>query len=79
MSLKKFYTVGVHEKVFEWLAANEFLSYSKNYLRFSFISNEVFEHLSMKKDPLNQIIRKWPLKGGFVEFLEKYLGMNVSL
>ena len=29
-SLKKFYLVGFHEKVFEWLVANEFLSNSKN-------------------------------------------------
>ena len=57
--LKKLYVVGSHEKVFEWLVANEF-----------FI---------MKKDPFNQIIKKWPPKGVFVDLLGKYLGMNVGL
>ena len=93
LSLKKFYIVGVHKKVFVWLAANEFLSNSKNYLLFSCISisfspfsrkpafstNEVFEHLSMKKDPFNQIIRKWLPKGVFVDLLDKYSGMNADL
>ena len=81
LSFKKFYIAGVHKKVFEWLAANEFLSNSKNYLHFSciFITNEVVEHLSMKEDPFNQIIRKWPAKGVFVDFFEKYLGMNAGL
>ena len=44
-----------------------------------FSINELFEHLIMKKDPFNQIITKWPPKGVFVDFLEKYLGMNVGL
>ena len=35
LSFKKFYIVGVHKKVFEWLVANEFSSISKNLLRFS--------------------------------------------
>ena len=35
---KKFCIVGVHKKVFDWLAANKFLSNSKNYLRFTYIS-----------------------------------------
>ena len=87
--LKKFHIVGVPKKVFEWLAASKFLSKNKNYLCFSCISicfsfsswiclstNKVFEHLSMKKDPFNQIIRKWPPKGDLVDLLEKYLGMN---
>ena len=30
----------------------------------------------MKKDPFNQIIRKWQPKSVFVDLLEKYLGMN---
>ena len=33
----------------------------------------------MKKYPLNQIIKKWPPKGVFVDLLEKYLGINVGL
>ena len=33
----------------------------------------------MKKDPFNQIIKKWPPKGVFVDLLGKYLGMNVGL
>ena len=72
MSLKTFLIVGVHKKALEWLSANEFLSNSKNYLRFSCVSitNEFFEHLSMKKDPLNQIIRKWPPEGVFADFLD---------
>ena len=44
-----------------------------------FSTKEFFENLSMKKDPLNQIIRKWPPKGIFVDFLEKWLGMNAGL
>ena len=35
-----------------------------------------FEHLSMKKDPFNQIIRTLTQKGVFVDLLEKYLGMS---
>ena len=35
--------------------------------------------LNTKKDPFNQIIRKWPLKGIFVDLLDKYLGMNDGL
>ena len=31
LSFKKFYIAGVHKKGFEWLAANEFLSNSKNH------------------------------------------------
>ena len=72
----------------EFLHAN-----SKSYLRFSCISiscvsilsiiifctNEDFEHLSTKKDPSNQIIRKWQSKGVFVDLSEKYLGMNAGL
>ena len=34
------------------------------------LSNKVFEHLSLKKDPFNQIIKKWPRRGGFVDILE---------
>ena len=30
----------------------------------------------MKKDPFNQIIRKWQPNCVFVDLLEKYLGMN---
>ena len=64
---------------------------SKNYLRYLhflflhflynvfFSTNEDFEHLSMKKDPFNQIIRKWQPKGVFVDLLEKHLGMNGGL
>ena len=76
--LKKFYILGVLKKVFVWLAANEFLSNSKNYIRVYCIpiTNEVFEHLSVKKDSFNQIIRKWQPKGVFIDFFEKYLGMN---
>ena len=33
----------------------------------------------MKKDPFNQIIKKWLPKGVFVDLLEKYLSMNVGL
>ena len=44
-----------------------------------FSNNEVFEHRSMKKDPLNQIFRKWPPKAVFVNLLDKYhLGMNAG-
>ena len=38
LSFKRFCIVGVHKKIFEWLAANEFLSNSKKHLRFSCIS-----------------------------------------
>ena len=58
----------------EFLCAN-----SKNYLRYLdflydvfFSTNEDFKHLNMKKDPFNQIIRKWQPKGVFVNLLEKY-------
>ena len=44
-----------------------------------FSTNEVFEHFIMKKDPFNQIIKKWPPKGVLVDLLEKHLGMNVGL
>ena len=44
-----------------------------------FTTNEVFEHLSMKKDPFNQIIRKWSPEGVFVDLLEKHLGVNSGL
>ena len=44
-----------------------------------FSTSEDFEHLSMKKDPFNQIIRKWQPKGVFVDLLEKHLGMNGGL
>ena len=46
LSLKQFYIVGVHKKVFEWLPANEFLSNSKNYLRFFCISISCFSIFS---------------------------------
>ena len=59
---------------------------SKNYLRYLhflynvfFSTNEDFEHLSMKKDPFNQIILKCQPKGVSVDLLEKYLGMNGGL
>ena len=64
---------------------------SKNYLRYLhflflhflynvfFSTNEDFEHLSMKKDPFNQTIRKWQPKAVFINLLEKYLGMNAGL
>ena len=69
---KKFLSLGVHKKDSQWLAVNKFLSNSKTYLRFFlspflvspfslshfFPTNEDFEHLSKKKDPFNQIIRK---------------------
>ena len=48
------------------------------YNLFFFSHNEVFEHFSMKKDPFNQIIRKWPPKGVFVDLLDKYLGTNAG-
>ena len=32
----------------------------------------------MKKDPFNQIIRKWPPKYVFVNLLEKHLGANTG-
>ena len=35
-----------------------------------FSTSEDFEHLSMKKDPFNQIIRKWQPEGVFVGLLE---------
>ena len=35
---KKLHIAGVNKKVFEWLAANKFLSNRKNYLRSSCIS-----------------------------------------
>ena len=34
LSFKMFYIAGVHKKVFEWLAGNEFWSNSKNHRRF---------------------------------------------
>ena len=33
----------------------------------------------MDKDPFNQIIKKWPPKGVFVDLVEKYLGVNAGL
>ena len=53
--LKKVLRLGVHKKIFEWLAVNEFLSSgkeflhanSKNYLRFSFISISFFSIFSI--------------------------------
>ena len=90
LSFKKF---DIHKKVFEWLAANEFSTNSKNHLRFSCISISCFSifsitcffylikflNLSMKKDQFNQIIRKWPPERVFVNLLEKYIGMSAGL
>ena len=42
-----------------------------------FFTNRVFEHLSMKKDSFNQIMRKRPQKSVFVDLLEKCLGMTL--
>ena len=42
LPLKKLYIVGIHKIVYEWLAANEFLSNSKNFLRSSYISISCF-------------------------------------
>ena len=39
----------------------------------------VFEHVSLKKDLINQIIGKWPPKSVFVDLLKKYLVMNAGL
>ena len=39
----------------------------------------VFEHVSLKKDQINQIIGKWPPKSVFVDLLKKYLVMNAGL
>ena len=81
---KKIVIVGFHEKVFEWLFANQFLSNSKNISIFFytnvavFSTNEVFEHFIMKKDPFNQIIKKWSPKCVLVDLLEKHLGINVG-
>ena len=33
----------------------------------------------MKKDPFNEIIKKWPPEGVFVDLLETYLSKNVGL
>ena len=89
LSFKKFYIVGVHKKVFEWLAANEFLSNSKNHLRFSCISIfsitcfflliNFLTHYHEERDPVNEIIRKYPPKGVFFDLLEEYLGMTAGL
>ena len=90
---KKVLRLGVNKKVFEWLAAKEFLSNSKNYLRFSCISISCYSIFSVnfflyywrfwttqhEKDTFNQIIRKWTSIGVFVDLLEKYLGMNAGL
>ena len=46
---------------------------------FFFSTNKDFEHLSMKKDPFNQIVMKRQPEGVFVDLLEKYLGMNAGL
>ena len=65
--------LGVHKNIFELLAVNEFLSNHQKlfalllYLFFLFLhflcnlffTNEDFEQLNMKKDPFNEIIRKW--------------------
>ena len=63
-----------------------FRANSKNYLRYLhflyndfFSTNEDFDHLSMKKDPFNEIIRKWQPKGVSADLLEKYLGMKGGL
>ena len=53
--LKKVLRLGVHKKIFEWLAVNEFLpnsmeflhANSKNYLRFFFISISLFSIFSI--------------------------------
>ena len=47
LSFKKFYIVGVHKKVFEWLAGNKFLSNSKNHLCFSYISQFLVPSFSL--------------------------------
>ena len=44
-----------------------------------FSTNGDFEHLNMKKDSFNQIVRKWQPKGVFLDLLGKSLGMNVGL
>ena len=60
LSLKKLYIVGSHEKVFEWLVENEFLSSSKNisplystfflhFLHNLFFRLMKFQHLIMEK------------------------------
>ena len=67
-----------------------FRANSRNYLRYLhflflhflyvfFSTNKDFEHLSMKKDPFNQIVMKRQPEGVFVDLLEKYLGMNAGL
>ena len=43
-----------------------------------FSVDDVFEHLSMKKDPFNQTYSKQPPKGVFIDLLEKFLGMNTT-
>ena len=47
LSLKKFYIVGVHKNVFEWLDLKEFLTNSKNYLCLSCISISRFSLFSI--------------------------------
>ena len=43
------------------------------------VANEFLSNSYLKKDLFNQIIKKWPPKGVFVDLLEKYLVMNVGL
>ena len=81
LSFKKFYIV--HKKVFESLAANEFLSNSKNHLRFSCISiscififsitcfstNQVFNTLAWRKRSIQSNYQEVAIKRYFCEFV----------
>ena len=50
-----------------------FLHVSPFSLKHVFSTNEVFEQLSVKKDPFDQIIRKRPPKGNFIIFWRNIL------
>ena len=83
--------VGIDKMFFEWIVVNGLLSCSYPRIFISsfqvllqsrifcitfFSVDDVFEHLSMKKDPFNQTYSKQPPKGVFIDLLEKFLGMN---
>ena len=70
---KKVSRLGVHNKLFEWLAANEFLSNSKNYLRFSCVSISCFFIFFITFFPTNRdpLVEKRSIQSNYQEVATK--------
>ena len=70
---KKVSRLGVRNKLFEWLAANEFLSNSKNYLRFSCVSISCFFIFFITFFPTNRdpLVEKRSIQSNYQEVATK--------